>query len=219
MSIGSQICDIPYGINVGNMAYLNETKKTITQKNGSKTMVKSKVIYDKMDWDMSIPGQEYFDELCRISKNQIIFGVEYVDWEGLESGRIKWDKGVSDGVSFKKYELAYCSSINYTYDLQLLWTGMCQAKSLKEPMTQKGNKKLNEKRIHPCHKPVMLYDKIIQEFIPAGSRCLDTHGGGMSIAISCDKSDIDLDICEINEKYFNAGVNRYNNYKRQLTLF
>ena len=78
---------------------------------------------------------------------------------GVGTGRIKWDKGVAEGMSFKKYELAYCSMIDYEMESPLLWTGMCQAKSLSEPMTQQGNKKLNEKRIHPCHKPIMFNNR------------------------------------------------------------
>lgn len=69
------VCDIPYGIGVGNMAYLNEVKKTVTQKNGSKTVVKAKQRYAKKDWDSKPPPQEYFDELQRVSKEQIIFGM------------------------------------------------------------------------------------------------------------------------------------------------
>ena len=99
-----------------------------------------------------------------VSKHQIIFGVEYVNWEGLGTGRIKWNKGVAEGISFKPYEMAYCSFINYEMPIDLLWAGMQQAKSITEPMTSQGNKKLNEKRIHPCHKPIMLYDIIYQTF-------------------------------------------------------
>lgn len=101
--------DIPYGIGLGKMSFLKEVKKTITQKNGVKmNLRKVKNIYTHKEWDTTVPTQEYFDEMRRISKNQIIFGVEYVDWEGLGKGRIKWNKGVAEGVSFKEYEIAYC---------------------------------------------------------------------------------------------------------------
>ena len=102
-------------------------------------------------------------------KAQIIFGIEYFEWVGVGSGRIKWIKGVPEGVSFKGYELAYCSLIYDEVELPLLWAGMFQAKSLSDPMIQQGNKQLNEKRIHPTHKPVMLYDSIYRVICLGGS--------------------------------------------------
>jgi len=214
------ICDIPYGLDVGNMAYLKETKTTVKQKNGTRLNGnKQKKIYTQKNWDKETPQQEYFNELQRVSNEQIIFGVEYVKWKGIGNGRIRWNKGVAEGMSFKQYEKAYCSLINYEMEIPLLWAGMCQAKSIKEPMTQQGNKKLNEKRIHPTHKPVMLYDIIIQKFAKKDFKILDTHGGGMSIAISCDKQGFYLDIAEIDKEYFDNGVQRFNNYKSQLNLF
>lgn len=214
------IADIPYGIDVANMAYLKEINTTVKQKNGNKLNPnRNKKAYKQKDWDKQTPSQDYFDEIRRISKNQIVFGVNYVDWEGLGKGRIKWDKGVAEGMSFGRYEYAYCSSIDYEHEIQLLWTGMRQAKSLSEPMTQQGNKKLNEKRIHPCHKPVLLYKRLLLDFVEPKTRIIDTHGGGMSIAIAADEFGVDADICEIDEEYFNSGTNRYKLYKRQLKMF
>ncbi len=140
-SIDIALCDIPYGINVGNMAYLKETKTTVKQKNRTKLNPhKNKSVYTQKDWDKEVPPQSYFDELRRVSKEQIIFGVEYVNWEGLGNGRIKWDKCVPIGLSFKGYEMAYCSMIDYEMEIKLLWSGMMQAKSLAEPTTMQGNK-------------------------------------------------------------------------------
>src|SRR3989304_4344158 len=83
--------DVPYGINVGNMAFLKETKTTVKQKNGTRLNGNSnKKVYTKKNWDLEAPKQEYFEKMKRISKNQIIFGVEYVSWTGLGNGRIKW---------------------------------------------------------------------------------------------------------------------------------
>ena len=83
------VCDIPYGIDVGKMAYLSEVSTTVKQKNGTRLNGNNrKRAYKKKDWDNTTPPQAYFDELCRISKQQIIFGVEYVDWVGLGTGRI-----------------------------------------------------------------------------------------------------------------------------------
>lgn len=158
------LCDIPYGKNAGTMPFTRNVQQSVKQKNGSKIIVRKKQ-YEQSGWDSKPPDQSYFDELVRISKEQIIFGIEYVDWSGVGPGRIKWDKCRPDGVSFKGYEMAYCSMIDYEYEIKLLYHGMMQAKSLSEPTTQQGNKKLNEKRIHPTQKPVLLYTKILQDFV------------------------------------------------------
>jgi site-specific DNA-methyltransferase (adenine-specific) len=214
------LCDVQYGIDVANMSFLREVKTTVKQKNGTRINGnRNKRPYTLKDWDKQPPPQEYFDELKRVSREQIIFGVEYVKWQGLGKGRIKWNKGVAEGVSFKGYEKAYCSLIDGEVDLNLLWAGMCQAKSISEPMTHQGNKRLNEKRIHPCHKPVFLYDMLLLEYAKQGDKILDTHGGSMSSAIACDKQGFDLDICEIDKDYFDAGVSRFKTYKSQLILF
>ncbi len=81
--------DVPYGINVGNMAYLKESKTTVKQKNGTRLNGnKNKKVYTQKDWDLSPPPQEYFDELKRVSKHQIIFGIEYVNWTGVGGGEL-----------------------------------------------------------------------------------------------------------------------------------
>lgn len=214
------VADIPYGIGVGKMAYLTEMNTTVKQKNGTYLNAnKNKTPYIIKDWDSNTPTQAYFDEAVRVSENQIIFGINYVDWKGVGKGRIKWNKGFAKGISFNKYEYAYCSSIEDEIEIEFLWAGMMQAKSLKEPMTQQGNKNKNEKRIHPTHKPVRLYSKIFIDIIKEPCKILDTHGGGMSVAIASDELGFDIDICEIDKDYFTDGFNRFTEYKRQLKLF
>lgn len=214
------ICDVEYGINVGNMAFLSEIKTTVKQKNGTKLNGnRNKKPYKKKDWDIKPPSQEYFNELKRVCKEQIIFGIEYMDWTGAEAGRIKWDKGVAEGMSFKRYEVAYCSLIDNIVELPLLWAGMCQAKSLSEPMVQQGNKKLNEKRIHPCHKPILLYKKLLNDYAKPGDKILDTHGGSMSSAIACEHMGFDMTICELDKDYYDAGVKRFKEQTMQIDLF
>ncbi len=209
------VCDIPYGIDVGNMAFLKEVNTSVKQKNGSRINPnRNKKKYEQSDWDKEPPLQEYFDELRRISKHQIIFGVEYVNWEGLGNGRIKWNKGVAEGVSFKKYEMAYCSMIDEEVELNLLWAGMCQAKSLSEPMTQQGNKKLNEKRIHPCHKPIMLYDRLFLDYGFKDMKVIDTHLGSGSSRISADKFGVSEFVgIEIDTNTFLRHEKRWSDYK------
>ncbi len=214
------ICDIPYGINVGKMAYLKEKKTTIKQKNGSRINGnRNKKVYNHKDWDKETPSQEYFDELKRVSKEQIIFGIEYVNWQGVGNGRIKWNKGVAEGMSFKTYEMAYCSLIDKEIELPLLWNGMRQAKSLSEPMIQQGNKKLNEKRIHPCHKPILLYQKLIADYGFESCKILDTHVGSGSSRIAAKKANCEYVGFEIDIEYFDAQEKRFNEFKSQLSLF
>lgn len=212
--------DIPYGINVGKMAYLKEVKTTVKQKNGTRLNGNSnKKVYTQKDWDKEPPNQQYFDELKRISKEQIIFGIEYVNWTGVGSGRIKWNKGVAEGMSFKQYEIAYCSMIDGEIELPLLWAGMCQAKSISEPMVQQGNKKLNEKRIHPCHKPIMLYDRLFLNYAIEGQKVIDTHLGSGSSRISAHKYGLNFTGFEIDEEYYYMQEGRFSKYQSQLTLF
>lgn len=208
--------DIPYGINVGEMAFLKERKTTVKQKNGTRLNPnKSKKHHTFKDWDLKPPAQDYFDEVRRVSKHQIIFGVDYVNWEGLGTGRIKWDKGFSEEVSFNRYETAYCSLIDTVVELPLLWAGMQQAASLSAPMVQQGNKKLNEKRIHPCHKPVLLYKKLFLDYGFRGMKVLDTHLGGGSSRIAADMFDCEFVGCEIDEEYYSDHLKRWNQYRSQ----
>jgi len=211
--------DIPYGKDVANMPYLKEVNTTVRQKNGTKLNAnRNKIAYEAKDWDKEVPSQEFFDDICRISINQIIFGVEYVNWTGLGTGRIKWDKGVAEGMSFNRYEVAYCSFIDYEITVPLLWAGMCQAKSLKEPMTQQGNKKKNEKRIHPTQKPVLLYDWMYREFGTEGMWVIDTHLGSGSNRISAYKAGINFIAFEIDKQYFDKEQKRFNIFQSQLKL-
>lgn len=214
------IDDVPYGIEVGKMAFLTEKKTVVKQKNGAKLNArKNNRPYTISDWDTKPPTQEYFDEMRRISHNQIIFGVEYVDWEGLGNGRIKWNKGVPEGMSFKSYEKAYCSSIDYEYEIDLLWNGMRQAENLENPMRQQGNKQLNEKRIHPCHKPTLLYKKIALDFDLKDKKIYCGHNGSGSDRIAFDEYVSEFVASEINEEYFLKQENRYKTHKSQYGIF
>lgn len=211
--------DVPYGLNLGKMAFLSETKTLTTQKNGTKLNPnKNKKGYTVKDWDLKPPEQDYFDEMKRISKHQIIFGVEYVNWKGLGPGRIKWNKGVAEGMSFKDYEMAYCSSIDHIHEINLLWSGMMQAESLSNPMSQQGNKKLNEKRIHPCHKPTLLYKRIGIDFELQGKKVYCGHNGSGSDRIAWDNYVEEFVASEIDKEYFDKQESRYTTFKNQGVL-
>lgn len=218
------ITDVPYGLDVGNMAYLKETKTTVKQKNGTRINGnKNKKVYTNKDWDLKPPSQEYFNEVVRVSKHQIIFGVEYVNWEGLGNGRIKWNKGFAEGMSFKPYEMAYCSFIDYVKEIDYLYAGMMQGKSISEPMVQQGNKKLNEKREHPTQKPILLWDLILTFCIENNidiSTILDTNSGLCSLGLSALKFEEvkEIVMCDIDDEYYEKSKNRIKNKISQLEI-
>lgn len=216
---GLALCDIPYGIGAPRMAFARETKTTVKQKNGTRmSPSRNKMVHEPSEWDDKCPDISYLHELQRVTERQIIFGADYAKWEGLGKGRIKWDKGFAEGVSFNRYEHAYQSFSEEEIEIQLLWAGMCQAKSLSEPMVQQGNKRLNEKRIHPCHKPVLLYLRLILDFYKQGG-VLDTHSGSQSSREACAMAEIPYMAFETNPKHFYDGCKRFDRYTSQLTLF
>jgi site-specific DNA-methyltransferase (adenine-specific) len=181
------ICDPPYGIGVNiNMGRRKGDKKSNYHK-----------FYGN---DCDIPNKEYFEQLFRISKNQIIWGGNYMT-EYLKPSPcwLLWDKGFSEDITFAQFEMAWTSFLSSTkkYDY---------------------NAAANNKRIHPTQKPVDLYRWILQKYANQNDKILDTHGGSMSSAIACDMEGFSLDICEIDAEYFDAGLKRFDEYKKQLKL-
>lgn len=114
------------------------------------------------------PGPEYFTELKRVSKHQIVWGG---NWFGLRGGYLCWNK---NGTAFGEAELAYCSMFKSVRVYEFTWNGMIQ-----------GNMKEKEQRIHPTQKPVQLYNYLLNEFAEPGMKILDTHLGSGSIGIAC----------------------------------
>lgn len=197
---------------------------TVIQKNGTKLSVKQPN-YIKKDWDFKLSSNEYLEELFRVSKKQIIFGGNYY---GLSGGYLVWNKlnGESDQFGC---EMAWLSFTKRMDIVHYLWCGMIQGiycgTDMRKALVQQGNKKLNEKRIHPTQKPIKLYEYIINKYCSQNEKILDTHGGSMGIAIAVekankiDKKNIKLTIIELEESYYNDGINRFKQYKQQLTLF
>lgn len=159
-------------------------------------------IYDKStSW--SVPEREYFDELFRISKNQIIFGCNYFDYP-FGSGRIVWDK-CNGSSSFSDCELAYTSFHDSVRLFRYMWNGMMQGKSISEGHIQQGNKKLNEKRIHPTQKPVNLYRWLAQKYLKPGQLVLDTHVGSGSSLIAFEEYDLQYVGYEVDKNYYDLA--------------
>lgn len=160
--------------------------------------------YTIKEWDMERVSLEIIQEIKRCSKNQIIFGYNYLaDLLGSTKGCIVWNKKTSG--NFSDCEIAYVSNAGHTKMFEWLWNGFQKQKP--------------EKRIHPSQKPVSLYRWILQNYASEGMKILDTHGGSMSIAIACDLEGFDLDVCEIDKEYFDAGKQRYEQHKCQFRLF
>lgn len=156
-------------------------------------------------WD--VPGEEYFSELSRVSKNQIVWGINYYPITNLGPGRIVWDK-VNSRSSFSDCEIAYCSFHDSVRLFVFMWNGMLQGKSIEDGRIQQGNKKKNEKRIHPTQKPVVLYRWLFQNYSKPGDKIIDTHIGSGSICIAASDFNLDLVGCEIDADTFKLAKDR-----------
>ena len=181
------IVDPPYGININN----NMGRRKGQKHSG----------YKKVEWDNQTPSQEYFNELKRVSVNQIIWGANYmIDKIQTPSPCwIMWDKGFSEDVSFAQYELA--------------WTSF-------DSSAKKFDKSPNQpNRIHPTQKPVKLYKWLLTNYANEGDKILDTHLGSGSIAIACHDLKFDLVGCEIDKEYYDSAIRRFNEHKKQLSIF
>jgi site-specific DNA-methyltransferase (adenine-specific) len=155
-------------------------------------------------WNNKPPDKKYFRTLFRVSKNQIIWGAN--NYEGLPRTEYfcLWDKQQTVD-NFASFEYA--------------WVSMGIGKPAKAFVygIHKHNSGIN--RIHPTQKPVALYKWLLKNYAKEGDKILDTHGGSMSIAIACHDMGFDLDLWELDEDYYNAGVKRYQNHIKQLNLF
>ena len=151
-------------------------------------------------WDYA-PTREYFDELFRVSKNQIIWGGNYFNLPPCRCFLV-WRKTIPEN-----FTLAMC---------EYAWTSFnANAKCFEKQSS--GNAK--NPRFHPTQKPVALYKWCISMFAEKGWRLLDTHGGSMSSAVAAYELGMDMDICEVNDFYFEKGKQRVEKAMRQLNLF
>ncbi len=189
----------------------------VTQSNGSRKYVKNGNHYTKKDWDNKPASEEYFLELMRVSKNQIIWGCNYYVKNLWGTGRIIWDK-CNEGSDQSDCEIAFNSSTERVDMFRFMWRGMMQGKSIKEGHIMQGNKKLNEKRIHPTQKPVALYKWILDKYTSEGDLILDTHLGSASIAIAAHDLNRNLIGYEIDDEYYELACKRFETHKAQLCL-
>jgi site-specific DNA-methyltransferase (adenine-specific) len=186
------IVDPPYGIN----AEQGTNRK-------SRAQFKDK----KSGWDSSAPKPEYFNELIRVSKNQIIWGANHFI-ELIPNANSKhwlvWDKKNPDRC-FADAELAWGSQIDNVRVMNL-------------DRVQELNRADNGK-IHPTQKPTQLYKWILDKYAKQRDKILDTHLGSGSIAIACHDYGFDLTACELDKEYYDKAMQRINNHISQQKLF
>lgn len=200
------IADPPYGIGASR-----PSKKAERARQPDGSILKVPVTdFTKKDWDDAIPTQEFFDELRRVSRNQIVWGANYF---GLQGGMIVWDK-VNGNSDQYDCEIAYQSFNKRTDLVHYMWNGMFQGKycgrDIRQAAVQQGNKTLNEKRIHPTQKPVILYEWLLNNYAKKGDRIFDPMMGSQSSRIAAYRLGFDYVGCELDKEYFEKGCARFN---------
>ncbi len=184
------IVDPPYGIGYDG------AKKSSGRHGGRKA-------HKFKGWDSNIPTKEYFDELLRVSENQIIWGANYmVEYLKPSMGWIVWRK---DRGKFS------------SSDAELAYTSFNRAlrEYTKNPLVlvREGG------TIHPTQKPICLYEWLLQNYAKEGDKILDTHLGSGSIAIACHNLGFELTACELDKDYFDAAMKRLKQHQAQQRLF
>jgi site-specific DNA-methyltransferase (adenine-specific) len=186
------IVDPPYGIGADKEKH---SGKTDTWKG------KIKKGYVSKNWDSETPKPDYFKELKRVSKNQIIWGGNYF---GLIGGYIFWNKKETM-PTYSKGELAWTSLFLRCDLVELLWAGYKKCEITN--------------RIHPTQKPVKLYEWLLMNYAKEGDKILDTHLGSGSIALACHNLSYNLTACELDKEYYDAAMLRLKQHQAQLTMF
>jgi site-specific DNA-methyltransferase (adenine-specific) len=183
------IVDPPYGIDVTKMTLGNGRKK---------------IHRGMTNWDAQTPSKEYFSHLFRVSRNQIIWGANYMTPHLPASmGWVYWDKGTGEN-DFSDGELAFTSFHRALRSFKKSWVG--------------ANANNGTARIHPTEKPIKLYEWLLMNYAKQGDRILDTHLGSGSIAIACHNLGFDLVGCELDTDYFKAAQKRLKQHQSQLRI-
>lgn len=214
------IVDPPYGINAPKMSMGSHPNRSKNDGFGSGPGISAAVILKKgrlntgsgklknrllnqsdIDWDSQTPSEEYFKELFRVSKNQIIWGGNYFNLPPTRCV-LCWNK-MQPWENFSQWEMAWTSFDKPAGLISLSNTGGAN----------------QEKKIHPTQKPVKLYQWLLKRYANEGDKILDTHLGSGSIAIACNDYGFELTACELNEDYFNSATKRINQLKSQVSIF
>lgn len=202
------VVDPPYGIGEGGQKSASRGKQVASGKNTKSSAKGYAKAYHTFD-DSESPDKEYFEELMRVSKNQIIWGANhFISKIPFDSHCwLVWDKK-NDANDFADCELAYTSFKSAVRVFRYKWNGMIQE-----------NMKNKEFRIHPTQKPVALYEWILSKYAKKGDKIIDTHLGPGSSRIACHNLGLDFVGFEIDKEYFDKQEERYNAHASQLSLF
>lgn len=191
------IIDPPYGIKEDGLKNHSRGKLAQTRK------------YTPKEWDSNSPDVDFFNELMRISKNQIIWGANHfisnIPYDS--SCWIVWDKD-NGNTDFADCELAWTSFKTSVRRFKFKWQGMLQ-----EDMKNK------QQRIHPTEKPIKLYEWLLYKYAKQGDKIFDSHFGSLSIGIACYNLGIELDACELDKEYYQKALERLKKHQIQANLF
>jgi site-specific DNA-methyltransferase (adenine-specific) len=195
-SVDLILTDPPYGI--GEAAGKNKSRSKIAEAKD----------YGNLDWDNATPGAEYFSEIMRVSRHQVIFGGNYFI-EHLKNSPcwIVWDKDNGEN-DFADCELAWCSFSSAVRRLKYRWAGMLQQ-----------DMKNKEHRIHPTQKPVRLFEWILEKYAEPGWTIMDPFLGSGSTAIAANRLGFDFIGVEREQTYFEAALERIPRETAQQALF
>ena len=186
------IVDPPYGIGANKMQLGNGNRRIYRGEN---------------DWDNTAPNNDYFNELQRVSRNQIIWGANHFaeSFTSNGSGWIFWDKGTG-GNSFADGELAYSSFQRPLRKFVYSWVGA------------NARERIEADRIHPTQKPIALYKWLLANYAKQGDKILDTHVGSASSLIACREMGFDYTGYEIDADYYNVATKRLEAAKAQVNI-
>ena len=196
------IVDPPYGIGAGKKSFQSGTRKSYS--------------HTDKDWDDSTPTDKYWNEIFRVSKNQIVWGANYyANKLPISRGWIYWHKMVLTD-NYSQGELAWTSFdcvmkfVEYKYQGNYL--------GFRNNITTQSSTK-EETRIHPTQKPIALYKWLLDKYAKQGDKILDTHLGSGSIAIACHDYGFELTACELDSEYYEKSIQRIKNHISQQKLF
>jgi site-specific DNA-methyltransferase (adenine-specific) len=161
-------------------------------------------MHEQKSWDKSVPDKAYFDELFRVSKNQIIWGANHFieQFNKNSSCWIVWDK-----IQPEKFTMAMC---------ELAWTSFDTPAKIYKKRVVGADK---DGRIHPTQKPVALYEWLLQNYAKKGDKILDTHVGSASSLIACHQMGFKYVGFELDEDYFKSATARLEAVKSQISIF
>lgn len=192
------IIDPPYGIGASNGTRVINKNKTWKNAKDNNNVIKG-------NWDNSIPSKEYFKELFRISKNQIIWGGNYFELP-QNNNWIIWDKKITNHT-FSPFEMAWSSQGKCK-----IFRWMLEGYKSENPLEM-------QKRFHPTQKPIALYEWLLKNYAKKGDKILDTHLGSGSSIIACKKLGFEYMAFELDKDYYDATIKRIQKFDKQINFF